>query len=160
MSYEPALHKIFHFPLSSCLLSSYLSHEFCFENLNVFDLSVKNRTTLILNDILSVVWSCNMRLCRSCLEIRIQDEITVWGLIIVVSRGWKILNIWEQLSHIKILLRKKLRAGWGQEMRAIIRCRIFCLPGCYPKILKINIYRTILLPVVLYGCETWSLTLR
>ena len=28
------------------------------------------------------------------------------------------------------------------------------------KTLKINIYRTTILPVVLYGCETWSLTLR
>ena len=28
------------------------------------------------------------------------------------------------------------------------------------KNLKIKIYRTINLPVVLYGCETWSLTLR
>ena len=27
------------------------------------------------------------------------------------------------------------------------------------KTLKIKIYRTIILPVVLYGCETWSLTL-
>ena len=27
------------------------------------------------------------------------------------------------------------------------------------KILKVNIYRIIILPVVLYGCETWSLTL-
>jgi hypothetical protein len=26
--------------------------------------------------------------------------------------------------------------------------------------LLIKIYRTIILPVVLYGCETWSLTLR
>jgi hypothetical protein len=26
--------------------------------------------------------------------------------------------------------------------------------------LNIKIYRTIFLPVVLYGCETWSLTLR
>ena len=26
--------------------------------------------------------------------------------------------------------------------------------------LKIKIYRTVILPVVLYGCETWSLTLR
>jgi len=26
--------------------------------------------------------------------------------------------------------------------------------------LKIKIYRTIIFPVVLYGCETWSLTLR
>ena len=28
------------------------------------------------------------------------------------------------------------------------------------KHLKIKIYRTIILSVVLYGCETWSLTLR
>ena len=45
-------------------------------------------------------------------------------------------------------------------MLAIIRCRTFCLPGCYPKNLKIKIYRTIILPVVLYGCEAWSLTLQ
>jgi hypothetical protein len=25
---------------------------------------------------------------------------------------------------------------------------------------KIRVYRTVVLPVVLYGCETWSLTLR
>jgi hypothetical protein len=35
-------------------------------------------------------------------------------------------------------------------MLAIIRCRIFCFPA----------YRIIILPVVLYGCETWSLTVR
>jgi hypothetical protein len=28
------------------------------------------------------------------------------------------------------------------------------------KHLKIKIYKTVILPVVLYGCETWSLTLR
>jgi hypothetical protein len=28
------------------------------------------------------------------------------------------------------------------------------------KILKIKIYKTVILPVVLYGCETWSLNLR
>jgi hypothetical protein len=28
------------------------------------------------------------------------------------------------------------------------------------KNLKIRIYKTIMLPVVQYGCETWSLTLR
>jgi hypothetical protein len=26
--------------------------------------------------------------------------------------------------------------------------------------MKVSIYRTIILPVVLYGCETWSLTVR
>ena len=28
------------------------------------------------------------------------------------------------------------------------------------KNIKIKIHRTIVLPVVLYGCETWSITLR
>jgi hypothetical protein len=33
-------------------------------------------------------------------------------------------------------------------------------PRLLSKNIKIRIYRTIILPVVLYGCETWSLTLR
>ena len=32
--------------------------------------------------------------------------------------------------------------------------------GLLSKNLKIKIYRNIILPVVLYGCETWSVTLR
>jgi len=32
--------------------------------------------------------------------------------------------------------------------------------GLLSKNLKIKIYRTIILPVTLYGCETWSLILR
>jgi hypothetical protein len=35
-----------------------------------------------------------------------------------------------------------------------------CLLVCCQKKLKIRIYKTIVLLVVLYGCETWSLTLR
>ena len=42
-------------------------------------------------------------------------------------------------------------------MLAIIQCGILCLP--LPS-KNLKIYRTIILPVVLYGCETWSLTLR
>jgi hypothetical protein len=38
---------------------------------------------------------------------------------------------------------------------------LFCFSSrLLSKNLKIKIYRTIILPVVLYGCETWSLTLR
>jgi hypothetical protein len=33
-------------------------------------------------------------------------------------------------------------------------------PSLLSKSAKIEIHRTIILPVVLYGCETWSLTLR
>jgi hypothetical protein len=43
-------------------------------------------------------------------------------------------------------------------MLAIIQSKIFYLPVSYKKNLKIKIYKTVILPVVLYGCETWSLT--
>ena len=45
-------------------------------------------------------------------------------------------------------------------MFVIIRCRILCLPVLLTKNLKIKIFGTIILPVVVYGCETWSLTLK
>ena len=35
-----------------------------------------------------------------------------------------------------------------------------CLPADYPKIKKIKIYKSIILPVVYCGCETWSLIFR
>ena len=35
-----------------------------------------------------------------------------------------------------------------------------CLQACYPRLFRIKIYRNILLLVVLYGCEAWSLKLR
>ena len=45
-------------------------------------------------------------------------------------------------------------------MLVIIRCRIFLSSSLLSKNLKVKIYRTIIFPVVLYGCETWSVTLR
>jgi hypothetical protein len=45
-------------------------------------------------------------------------------------------------------------------MLVIILCRIFLSSSLLSKNTRIEIYRTIILPVVLYGCETWSLTLR
>jgi len=66
----------------------------------------------------------------------------------------------EKPSRIKILFRKKLSADTSQGTLATFQCRIFWLPSVLSKNLKINIYRTIIFPVVLYGCETRSLTLR
>jgi len=45
------------------------------------------------------------------------------------------------------------------RMLIIIQSKIFCLSVSYKKI-KIKIYETVLLPVVLLGCEAWSLTFR
>jgi hypothetical protein len=44
-------------------------------------------------------------------------------------------------------------------MLNITRPRNFRLPDS-SKNLKIKIYRNVIFPIVLYGCETWSLTLR
>jgi hypothetical protein len=44
-------------------------------------------------------------------------------------------------------------------MLAIIQSKIFFLPVSYQKNLKIKTYKTVILPVVLHECETWSLTL-
>jgi hypothetical protein len=46
-----------------------------------------------------------------------------------------------------------------QVMLGNIQFRTFCLIVCCLK-RKIRIYKNIILPVVLFGCETWSLTLR
>jgi hypothetical protein len=43
-------------------------------------------------------------------------------------------------------------------MLAINQCRILCLGVGCPKT-KIKIYRTVIWPVVSYGCEAWSVTL-
>ena len=39
-------------------------------------------------------------------------------------------------------------------MQNLLSCKLLS------KNIKIKIYKTVILPVVLYGCETWSLTLR
>jgi hypothetical protein len=44
-------------------------------------------------------------------------------------------------------------------MLAITQFKIFCIPVSYKNV-KIKIYKPLILPGVLYGCETWSLTLR
>jgi hypothetical protein len=44
-------------------------------------------------------------------------------------------------------------------MLTTIQSRTFCLLACCLKT-KIKIYETIILPVVSYGYETWSLTIR
>ena len=66
----------------------------------------------------------------------------------------------EKLVHTEIRSRivqaSRLRAGNAcyYSVQNLLSSRLLS------KNLKIKIYRTIILPIVLYGCETWSLTLR
>jgi len=75
----------------------------------------------------------------------------------------------ERLEDFKYLGTPLLNQNYIQEK---IKSRLKSGNTCYhsmqnilsssllSKNLKFKIYRTIILPVVLYGCETWSLTLR
>jgi len=54
----------------------------------------------------------------------------------------------------EIKSRLKLGNACYHSMQNLLSSRLLS------KTIKIKIYRTIILPVVLYGCETWSLTLR
>ena len=61
---------------------------------------------------------------RFCVQL--VQLIRLWPIHICLST----IYLWNVMNGG---FRKKLRADWGQEMLAIIRCRVFCLPGCYPK---------------------------
>jgi hypothetical protein len=86
------------------------------------------------------------------------------------NRDLKIANIsFENVSQFKYLETTVTNQNLIQEE---IKRRLNSGNTCYHSVqnllssrllsknLKIRIYKTIILPVVLYGCETWSLTLR
>ena len=63
--------------------------------------------------------------------------------------GYNVNSIQEEIKS-----RLKLGNACYHSVQNLLSSRLLS------KNLKINIYRTIILPVVLYGCETWSLTMR
>jgi len=81
-------------------------------------------------------------------------------MIIVPLKGLKSLNFWEQpltnQNSIQEEIKNRLNSG-------NVCCHLeqnLLSSSLLSKNYKIKIYRIIILPVVLYGCETWSLTLR
>jgi hypothetical protein len=68
---------------------------------------------------------------------------------------WHSSDIWErQLTNQEM----GSRLSSGNAFYGV-QFRIFCVAVC-PRNVKIKIYKTTILPVVVYGCETWSLTIR
>jgi len=92
----------------------------------------------------------------SCLMIRVQDEVTVYRLIIVLLNG---------VEEFKCMGTSLTNQNSVQEET---KSRLKSWNACYhllqnplsssllSKNLKIKIYGTIILPLVLYGCETCS----
>jgi len=63
------------------------------------------------------------------------------------------------------LKKSKFYSGRNKEQIVVWECLLSFVQNLLSssllsKNLKIKIYRIVILPVVLYGCETWSLTLR
>ena len=84
--------------------------------------------------------------------------VNVQGVLICITVFIKsICNkiiIYKGIVQEEIKSRLKLGNACYYSVQNLLSSRLLS------KNLKINIYRTIILPVVLYGSETWSLTLR
>ena len=59
-------------------------------------------------------------------------------------------------NSIQEIIKSRLKSG--NACYHLVQNLLFS--GLTPKYIGIKIYRTIMLPVVLYGCETWSLKMR
>ena len=75
-------------------------------------------------------------------------------------KKWKPFNTWTLYWKIKIIFRKKYNLDLKQEIHVIIRSKHSCILDFFPSIWKLKYIKQYYLPVVLYGCETCSLTLR
>ena len=57
-------------------------------------------------------------------------------------------------------IQEEIKCRFNAEISCCYSVQTLLSSRLLSKNLKIKIYKTIILPVVLYGCETWSLTLR
>jgi len=73
----------------------------------------------------------------------------------------------ERLEEFKYLgttltnqnsIQEEIKSRWKSENAFYLWVQNLLSSSLLPKNLKIRLFRTIILPVVLYGCETWLLT--
>jgi hypothetical protein len=114
-------------------------------------------------DLRGTSWQGNGESCitRSCLS---RDRNAGWGDS--VKNDNSSIERVEEFKYLGILLTDQ------NSIQEEIKSRLKLGNACYHSVLnllssrllsknlKIKIHKTIILPVVLYGCETWSLTLR
>jgi hypothetical protein len=58
------------------------------------------------------------------------------------------------------LIQEEIKRIWNSGNSCYHSVQKLLFSRLFPKNVKIRIYKTIILPMVLYGCETWYLTLR
>jgi hypothetical protein len=72
---------------------------------------------------------------------------------------WLCSNIWDQHLQMKTIreeIKSRLNSGNAcyHSVQSLLSSRLLS------RNIKVKIYKTIILPDILYGCETWSLTLK
>ena len=79
-----------------------------------------------------------------------------------VFSTWEHLKINCENNHKKVYGKYELRWLWIREMPPVFQFKLGFLPvSCFlPQLTTISICKTTILPLVLYGCETWSVPLR
>jgi len=88
-----------------------------------------------------------------------QDEVTIQRLIKAPLKVWNSSDIGNTLTNqncIQEEIKNSLKSG--NVSSPSVQNRLFS--SLLSNNIQIKKYRTVILPVVLYGCETWSLTLR
>jgi hypothetical protein len=75
-------------------------------------------------------------------------------------KGWNGSNIWEQTQTNRNSIQEKIKSRLKSGNACNHSEQDLLSSSLLSKNTKIKIYRTIILRVVLYGCDTWSLTLR
>ena len=108
------------------------------------------RSTVSVLSLRSAMIVLSLRSTASVLSLRSAASV------LSLRRAVSVLLFKHSLKDVyNFLERKELSIGWEIN---IIRCRLFCLSVYYPEIQRLRY--TELYFILLYGCETWSLTLR
>jgi hypothetical protein len=82
------------------------------------------------------------------------------------KRGNKLFEKAEQLKHLRKMLKNQnsIREEFKSRLKSGNACshsvQNLLFSSLLSKNIKIKVHRTIIFPFVLYGCETWSVTLR
>jgi len=161
--------------LFTCLSRNVVKLESIFRNVRKIATSVIRALRVLLLLRLSPI----LRRCWTRLASCAVTPVCVWRTLVFVVAGAAAFAV---IDSCFFLFWIKLICCWIQwlslsssvmEWSALSYCNTRNLGNaCYysvqnllsssllSKKLRIKIYRTIVLPVVLYGCETWSLTLR
>jgi hypothetical protein len=108
----------------------------------------------IRNSYINLAWKplqTHLRVLRRSIRIH-EDRNTLWG--------WEVNEIVSRLCIIKNMINEEIKSRLNSDNAHYHSVQNLSSSRLLSKNVKITIYKTTILPVVLYGCETCSLILK